>query len=36
MIILNPGSLLTNLDFTDYKNAATLVDALDNNPAVLS
>lgn len=36
MIILNPASLLQFLDYGDYKNAATAVDSISNNPSVLS
>lgn len=43
MIILNPGTPHFNsstgaaiLEMSDYKNAATAVDSISNNPSVLS
>lgn len=36
MIILNPGSSLNFLDYSDFKTAGSLVDSISNNPAVLS
>lgn len=35
-MILNPGSTLNNLDYSDYPTAGTLVSSLNNNPAPLS
>lgn len=35
MIVLNPGSTLDKLDYTDFYGPATLVSSITNNPSVL-
>ena len=36
MIVLNPASTHDKLDYSDYKNAATLVSSISNNPGPLT